>query len=63
MKSLPLKQPITLLLKVEGVKSKSCSDKIGASKRGLVQMIIGASKGGLVQEWVNGSVLIPHLFM
>ena len=37
-KSLPLKQPIILLLKVEGVKSRSCSDMIGASKRGLVQM-------------------------
>ena len=32
-KSLPLKQPIILRLKVEGVKSRSCSDKIGASKR------------------------------
>ena len=40
-KSLPLKQLIILLLKVEGNKSRSCSDKIGASKRGLVQ------------EWVN----------
>ena len=63
-KSLPLKQPIILLLKVEGVKSRSCSDMIGASKGGLVQMRwgfkrrscsneIGASKGGLVREWVK----------
>ena len=37
-KSLPLKQPIILLLKVEGIKSRFCSDKIGASKRGLVQL-------------------------
>ena len=37
-KSLPLKQPIILLLKVEGIKSRSCSDVIGASKRGLAQM-------------------------
>ena len=37
-KSLPLKQPIILLLKLEGLKSQSCSDMIGASKRGLVQM-------------------------
>ena len=37
-KSLPLKQSIILLLKVKGVKNRSCSDKIGASKRDLVQM-------------------------
>ena len=37
-KSLPLKQPIILLLKDEGVKSWSCADKIGVSKSGLVQM-------------------------
>ena len=37
-KSLPLKQAIILLLEVEGVKSRSCSDKLGASKRCLVQM-------------------------
>ena len=37
-KSLPLKQPIILLLKVKGVKSRFCSDKKGTSKRSLVQM-------------------------
>ena len=37
-KALPLKQLIILLLKVEGVKSRSCSDKVGASKRGHVEM-------------------------
>ena len=37
-KSLLLKQPIILLLKVKGVKSRSCSDMTGALKRGLVQM-------------------------
>ena len=37
-KSLPLKQPIILLLKVERVKRRSCSDKLGASKRSLVPM-------------------------
>ena len=37
-KSVPLKQPIILLLKVEGVKSRPCSEKIGVSKHGLVQM-------------------------
>ena len=37
-KSLPLKQLIILLLKVKGVKSRSCSDKIGTSEHGLVQM-------------------------
>ena len=43
-KSLPLKQPIILLLKVEGIKSRSCSDMIGASKHGLVQMRQGRQK-------------------
>ena len=37
-KSLSLKQLIILLLKLEGLKSQSCSDIIGASKCGLVQM-------------------------
>ena len=52
-KSLPLKQPIILLVKVSesqrrqksvlfrydrGVKTRSCSNEIGASKGGLVQM-------------------------
>ena len=37
-KPLPLKQPIILLLKVEGVKSRCCSDMIGASKHDLFQM-------------------------
>ena len=38
MKSLPLKQSIILLFKVIGVKSRSYSNEIGASKGGLVQM-------------------------
>ena len=37
-KSLPLKNTIILLLKVERFKRRSCSDKIGVSKRGFVQM-------------------------
>ena len=46
-KYLPLKQPIILLLKVEGVKSRSCSDKIGVSKGGLVEMRKGRQKAVL----------------
>ena len=49
-KSLPLKQPIIFLLKVEGVKSRSCSDMIGASKRGLVQMRWGVKRRSCSNE-------------